>query len=354
MIEFYLFTTIIYVFLILLLLLCVLILGFTIYRKKTDLNNNAWRNGVGVAIVGVLFSEEVDDGIKALNYEFERRRDSSGYKNYVVNELIKAKGDFSGSSGSDLILLYERLNLDRYSFGKLHKLRWHIKAKGIQELGTMQQLKYRKEIFWLANDKHELVRNEAQCAMVSFFGWTGLSFLHVIEHQMSQWHQVQLLNKLNGVKPEDLGDLKTWMESSNDSVVVFAIKLATLYNCPEVYQNVVNCLQSPNHQAKISALEYLRRMPQEDTTDRLISNYYSEDTDYRLTVIDVLKDIGSEKEVQFLITELDDWNNNVKAAAAHSISVLHPLGNSFFKTYLFADTKPWKEIFLQITNNRIA
>jgi hypothetical protein len=307
-----------------------------------------------VVIVGVVFSEEVEGGGEAMTYEFESQLDKAGHRSYMIDELIKAKAAFSGSSTSNLKLLYERLNLDIDSFKKLHSLKWHVRAKGIQELGTMEQTKYRKEIFWLANDKHELVRNEAQCAMVSFFGWSGLSFLDVIEHQMSQWHQVQLLNRLKEVKPDSFEEIKTWLESSNESVILFAIKLATLYNCHAVYPNVVRCLQNSNSQVKLGALEYLRLMPQEDTSGHMIDNYYSGSTGYKLAVITALKEIGSEKEISFLVKELDDWNNDIKAAAASSISTLHPLGNGFFQTYPFAEAKPWKEIFFQITNKHIA
>jgi hypothetical protein len=352
--EFYLFTVIIYALLILLFLLFVLILYFTIHRQESDLDKIAWQRSVAVVIVGVVASEEVEDGLEAMTYEFEKGLDKAGYRNYMIDELIKAKAAFSGSSTSHLKSLYGRLNLDIDSFRKLHSLKWHIKAKGIRELGAMEQTKYRKEIFWLANDKHELVRNEAQGAMVSFFGWSGLSFLDVIEHQMSKWHQVQLLDKLKYVKPDTFEELKAWLESSNESVIVFAIKLATLYNCHAVYQNVARCLQISSDQVKLCALEYLRLMPQADTFDRMFSNYYSESTGYKLAVITALKDIGSEKEITFLVKELNDQNNDIKAAAAGSISILHPLGNGFFKTYLFAAAHPWKEIFFQITNKHIA
>jgi hypothetical protein len=352
--EFYIFTVIIYTLLILLFLLSVLILYFTIRRQESDIDKIAWQHSAAVVIVGVVSSEEVEEGREAMTYEFERGLDKAGYRNYMIDELIKAKVAFSGSSTTSLKALYESLNLDIDSFKKLHSLKWHIKAKGIQELAMMEQAKYRKEIFWLANDRHELVRNEAQCAMVSFFGYTGLSFLDVIEHQMSQWHQVQLLNKLKYVKPDSFEEIKTWLESSNESVIVFAIKLATLYNCHDVYQNVAGCLQSSNDQVKLAALEYLRLMPREDTSGQMIGNYYSENTGYKLAVITALKDIGSEKEIPFLVKELDDPNNEIKAAAAGSISTLHPLGNSFFKTYPFAEANPWKEIFFQITNKQIA
>jgi HEAT repeats len=352
--EVYLFPVIIYTLLILLFLVTILVMYFTIRREESDLDKIAWQHSVGVVIVGVVFIEGVEEGCEAMTHEFEKRLNKKGYKNYMINELIKSKRAFSGSSADSLKLLYERLNLDTISFGKLHHSKWHIRAKGIQELGIMEQTKYRKEIFWLANDGHELVRNEAQCAMVSFFGWSGLSFLNAIEHQMSQWHQVQLLDKLSEVKPDTFKDIREWMESTNESVIVFAIKLATLYKCHEVYQSIVKCLQSPNSQVKISALEYLRLMPQEDTSDQMINNYYAEDIGYKLAVITSLKDIGSEKEISFLVKELDDQDNDIKAAAANSLSILHPLGNGFFSTYPFAKTKPWKEIFLQITNKKVA
>jgi hypothetical protein len=352
--DFYLFTLFIYAVLILLCILSILILGFTIYREKSDLNKIAWQRSVAVVIVGVVFSEEVEGGREAMTYAFERHLDKSAYRNYMIDELIKAKQGLSGSSASHLKLLYESLNLDIDSFEKLHNLKWHVKAKGIRELGLMEQTKYRKEIFWLANDKNELVRNEAQCAMVSFFGWPGLSFLNAIEHQMSRWHQVQLLDKLKDVKLEAIEDIKGWLESSNKSVIVFAIKLATLYKCPDVYHHVVRCLQSSNSQVKISALEYLRLMPQADTSDQMINSYYSESTGYKLAVITALRDIGTEKELSFLVKELHDWNDDIKVAAANSISILHPLGNDFFQTYPFAEAKPWKEIFLQITNKQTA
>lgn len=354
MIDFYVFTVIIYAILILLLLLFVLILGFAVYRKKSDYNKNAWKHTVAVVIVAVVFSEEVEGGYEAMMHEFKRSLNRSGYRKYMIDELIKAKKGLSGSSTSNLIMLYERLNLDIDSFRKLHSLKWHIRAKGIRELGIMEQTKYRKEIFWLCNNQNELVRNEAQCAMVGFFGWPGLSFLNAIEHQMSQWHQVQLLNKLADVKPDSFEEIKSWLESSNESVIVFAIKLATLYKCQDVYHNVILCLQSSSNQVKITALEYLRLMPQEDTSDHMINNYHSENINYKLAVIAALKDIGTDREIPFLVKELDDTNNEIKAAAAGSISTLHPMGNDFFETYPFAKARPWKEIFFQLTNKQTA
>ena len=276
------------------------------------------------------------------------------FREYVINELIQIKKSISGSSISNLKKLYENLDLDRDSFEKLKKLKWHVRAKGIQELGLMDQKKYQKEIFWLTNNENELVRNEAQCAMVDFSGFAGLSFLNVTEYPMSQWQQMQLLNKLHHVKAENFDLIKKWMKSSNESVIVFALKLARFYNCDEVYDEVVACLQGSSLQLKTNALEYLKEMPKEDTADLITTQNYLENKACNLKAIHALKEIGTEKQIPFLLDKLQDKDHDVKAAAARSISSLHPAGNSYLQSYLFADKNPWKSIFLQIQNERTA
>ncbi|HXB44952.1 MAG TPA: hypothetical protein VNV85_12880 [Puia sp.] len=356
-INFHLFVIIIYVFLALLFLLLISILCFTIYKKRIEFNKKLWQqNLAGVINQAILFveEEEEEEARIDLTYKIKTLLQNSGFRDYVINELIQIKKSLSGSSTSNLKKLYESLNLDRDSFGKVTELRWHVKAKGLQELGEMEQSKYLKEIFWLTNDENELVRNEAQCAMVSFSGFLGLSFLNVTEYPMSEWQQVQLLNRLNDIKPENSNVIKKWLQSSNESVVVFSLKLAAFYNCNNVYNDVITCLHSSSLRVKITALEYLKQRPQDDTPEQIIKQDHFESKVYNLAVIDVLKDIGSEKQMYYLQKKLHDKDNDIKAAAAKTISCLHPLGNSYLQSHLLAKENPWKSIFLQITNERVA
>jgi HEAT repeat protein len=339
-----------------LLLLLTSIVCFSIYKRKIDANKKLWQQHVaGVINQAILFDDEEEEEDRAdITDKIRTLLQNRGFRDYVINELIQIKKSLSGSSTSNLKKLYENLGLDGDSLGKLHKVQWHVKAKGIQELGIMNQAKYMKEIFWQANNENELVRNESQCALVGFSGFAGLSFLNVIEYPISQWQQVQLLNKLNDVKPENFDLVKDWMQSSNESVVVFALKLARFYNCYDVYDHVIGCLQSPSLQVKLNALEYLKEMPKEDTADQIINQDYFENKVCKLTVIHALKDIGNEKQIPFLLKKLHDKDDDIKAAAAKSLSILHPLGNEYLQAYLFADENPWKAIFLQITNERTA
>jgi len=333
-------------------LLFTFILGFTIYKRRIESNKKLWQQNIALIISEALFFTEEEPG--DIIYKNKKLLLNSMFRDCVINELIQTKKNLSGESNLSLKKLYESLELDKDSFKKLHNIKWHIKAKGIQELGIMEQIKYAEEIFRLTSDANELVRNEAQCALVSFYGFSGLRFLNVTEYPISQWQQIQLLNKLNDVIPENFDSIKKWLQSPTESVVIFSLKLATFYNCYDVYNNVINCLQSASQQVKLTALEYLKKMPQEDTPDQIINHFLSENKVYKLAVIYTLKDIGSEKQVSFLLKNLHDEDDDIKAAAAKSLSCLHPQGAEFLQTHLFADEHPWKAIFLHITNERAA
>lgn len=352
-VSLYQFMYVIYVILVLLVLLFTSILGFTIYKRKIEGNRKLWQQTIAPVISQAIFEDEEEAG-EDLSYNLQTLLQNSKFRQYVINELVQVKKNLSGSSGLNLKKLYELLKLDKHSFEKLHNVKWHIKAKGIEELGIMEQTKYAREIFWITNNKNEQVRNAAQAALINFYGFSGLHFLNVTEYPVSQWQQIQLLNKLNDVKPDHFYDIKKWLQSPNESVKVFALKLAIFYNCQDVYKDVIDCLQSPDLQVKLNALKYLKKMPQEDTPDHIINNYAFENKAYKLTVIHALEDIGNEEQISFLLKKLHDKDDDIKAAAAKSLSSIHPLGTEFLQTHLFADEDPWKAIFLQITNERAA
>lgn len=218
----------------------------------------------------------------------------------------------------------------------------------------MGQVKYVKEIFKLTNNTNELVRNEAQCALINFYGLPGLRFLNVTVYPISQLQQIQLLNILYLLKAGVFYPLIKWLSSTNESVIEFALKLATFYNSYEVYDHVLKCLQHDNLQIKLNALEYLKNMPREDTALRIIDTYSFENKIYKLAVLDALQCIGSDNHISFLQHLLQDNDNDIKVAAAKSTSKLHPNGAAFLQTHSFAETNPWKKIFCQINTDLAA
>jgi hypothetical protein len=353
-IDSYVLISLIYIFLILIGLLFIFIIVFTINKSRIEFNKKLWLQRIELIISQAIFSSDDEGEPEDITAGIGLLLQKSLFRQYLINELIHARKNLSGASTLNLVKLYESLELDKDSFKKLQSKEWHIKAKGIQELAIMEQLKYVKEIFRLTNYENELVRNEAQCALVNFYGFSGLRFLNVTTYPISQWQQIQLLYKLNGAKPKNFDGIKKWLQFPNESVKVFSLKLAAYFNLYDVYADVINCLQSPDLLVRLTALEYLKKMPQEDTPEKIISIYSFVNKKSKLLILDILKEVGSEKQMLFLLKQLHNSDDDIKVAAAKTLSGIHPLGASCLQTHLFADEYPWNAIFLQINNERAA
>jgi hypothetical protein len=335
-------------------LVFIFILFFSFYKRSLENKKKLWQGNLATVISQAIFFENNGEVVMEINPEVTQLLHNDTFRQYFINELIHAKKNLSGAPIANLIYLYEMLELDKDSLQKIGSKKWHIKAKGIQELAIMEQVKYVKQIFRLTNDPNELVRNEAQCALVNFYGFKGLRFLNVIIHPISQWQQIQLLNYLHDLQDVNRIQLKKWLKSNNNSVVTIALRLASLYNCQEVYTEVIYCLQMANTQVKMNALDYLKKINRDDTSDEIIKCYASSERKVKLNVLSVLQETGNERQIPFLMKQLHNIDDTIKLAAARALSCLHPLGAAFFQTHLFADEYPWDAIFSQINNERAA
>lgn len=351
----YSFISLIYVFLLLLALLLVLTGGFTNYKKKIAFNKNLWKQTIAEVISeAIFFTDDEEEEQLGTTNNIEKLLKKSRFRNCLINEMIAAKKNISGSSRQSLKNVYEKLHLDKDSVKKLNSRKDHIKAKGIHELAMMEQVKYEEFFFGLTDNANELVRNEAQCALVGFNGFSGLRFLDATAYPISQWQQIQLLNKLNKMATTSFEPLKNWLHSSNESVVIFSLKLAAYYNSSDFYNEIINCLHSPAVQVKLQVIEYLKKIPGENGADEIIRHYCNANKRYKLAVLDALLEIGSEKQLSFLLKQLRNEDDDIKAAAAKCVSHLHPSGKSFLQIHRFADENPWKAIFQQIKTDHAA
>jgi len=353
-VELYKLINIVYLLFILLILLFTFIAGFSVYKKRRECATHLWEDAITTIISQVIFLNNEQNELIEITNDIKKLLQNPAFRNCMINEMIKAKKNLSGSAKVNLKNLYEMLGLDKDSYKKLNNAKFHIKAKGINELAAMEQIKYVKEIFRFTNNRNECVRNEAQCALVCFYDYMGLRFLNIIAYPISQWQQIQLIHKLSNVPPKDTTAVKKWLLSKSESVIVFSLKLATFYSCFDVYDNVMECLQNASLLVKLNALEYLKKMPQPDTADKIISSYSFDNKMYKLAIIDTLNVIGNENQIAFLLKQLNNKDDDLKTAAAKTLAHLHPSGNAFFKTHLFANKYPWKNIFLQITNEHAA
>ncbi|MEO6719504.1 MAG: HEAT repeat domain-containing protein [Ferruginibacter sp.] len=244
-------------------------------------------------------------------------------KKVLLRELMKVKKSLSGVSGKNLEILYAQLSLDQVSLQRLESKKWHIKAKGIQELAVMHQHSQYSAIFNLTNDQDMMVRMEAQTSIVRLNGYKGLQFFDNLSYPLSEWHQLNLLHLLaHEPVMEEHGVIK-WLNSSNATVVQFSLKLIAGQHAIELYDEVVKCLHHTDEVVRKEAVLCLGQMPSPSVALEL-NNHYRDETDknIRLCIIDEFQRVASRHDLPFLQTLQQADDVDVKLAANKTVLYL--------------------------------
>ena len=237
---------------------------------------------------------------------------------YAIDELVRCKKNFSGSVSASIVALYIQLGLKKLSQQKLANKKWHIKARGIQELYMMDQKDVLKTIYYNTNSRNEFVRMEAQTGVINLTGFAGLRFLDVISYPLTEWQQLKLLEQLK-LYPEREGlseNIPKWLRSKNETVVIFALKLADEYQQFGVRDYVVGCLEHTNHSVRRQAIKTLLRLEDEETPAILLAYFNSEPFINQAFILDALRTLATGRETDFLIGLLDHPNDTIKLKAA--------------------------------------
>jgi hypothetical protein len=269
---------------------------------------------------------------------------------YAIDDLIISKKNFSGTVASNLVALYLQLDLKKNSLKKLNDKRWHIKARGIQELYQMEQGDMLKAIYHQTNNRNEFVRMEAQTGVIHLTGFPGLRFLDVITYPITEWQQLKLLEQLRlyPVKEDVSVQIPNWLKSMNDTVVVFALKLSDEYQYFNVRNEVVNCLVHPSQQVRSQAIKTVLRLEDDRTSSLLLGYFNKEPYQNQTFILDALKPIATERETVFLKTLLDHPNDMIKLKAAIVLAFSSSIGMLILQKRSQEEPEPFQRILNHI------
>lgn len=299
------------------LVIIVLIYAQLMVKKRMHFHVTRIRNNIEVWISQIILEESVD-GIE-IPKKFYRLLDDPKARQVAIDELANCKKNFSGLVAENIVSLYNKLGLNDDSLNKMNnKRKWYVKAKGIQELYLMDQKKLLTKIYRETNSTNEFVRSEAQIAILYLTGFKGLRFLDVISYPLTLWQQIKLLEQLRLFgKKEDLSDkIPRWLLSKNDTVVIFALRLAAEYQQFAVKNAILGCLVHPSPAVRTRAIKTLIVLADEQTPF-VLTGYYSKETlENQVHILDSLTIMATDDQQSFLEKLLDASDNIIKLKAA--------------------------------------
>jgi hypothetical protein len=243
----------------------------------------------------------------------------------LSREIVRTSESISGLAADNLCMLFEQLNLDKDCLQRFASSQWHRKASAIKDLAAMQQSRYLVKIYRETNNAHNLIRTEAQLAVVKLTGFKGLRFLTIVSRPLSQWQQLSLLNHLQEGDIEE-ENIRLWLSSGNDSVVEFALRLVEIFKCYDLHTETVGCLQHASALVRLQALQTLKEIPNETTAAALMLQFPQATKQEQLEILSVLNETETNTGlINFLTSLLHHADEAIRFRAIEALQRISPV-----------------------------
>ena len=283
-----------------LLIVGVLYYSFHLFKKLIHLIKWSQEIDHKVSEAIVYGSEEVE----TTSDSFSRFSNNSSFRDLFLEKLVDSEKKFSGAAQNEISKLFQDYNLEKETLKKLNQKKPYLIAGGIQEVASMRVESAVPKIASFLNHPSPLVYQEAQYAMVSFKGFDGLQFLDSVSNKISEWQQLRLLISISNVPENCEETVNNWLQSQNDSVIIFTLRLLRKFQMLSFYSNVLELLEHPSEEIRIQAVQTLQSLENSSTVDHLTESYANQTPEVQVEIIRALKSSKDQRCVDFLKKEL--------------------------------------------------
>lgn len=314
-------------------LLIIILLNRRRMEKEEKLKNYLMEKYQGL-IIDYLFGNAKPDDFRSIASDNYRRQ-------VLIDQMIDVSINLKGEEAKKLLGLYKHLGLDRDSITRAYDYRWHKKIKGFRELAFMNIKDANGAIYKALNSSNEILRMEAQIALVRLSDDDPFGFLSKLTRPFSLWEQITLHELMiqHEIQPPSF---KKWLSSPNDTVVMFALRMIREFKQkdaePEVGQSLLH--QSPS--VRWLAAQVAGDMGMLSTLETMKHMYKNQD--YNIC-LEIVKSMGKMPDVSMMgflklvLDKEDDVQLQIEATKAienmgeEGVKTLVKLMKSEYKNY---------------------
>ena len=267
---------------------------------------------------------------------------SDNYRRQVlIDEMIDVSINLKGEEAKKLLSLYKHLGLDRDSIARAHSLRWHKKIKGFRELAFMNIRDGNDAIYKALNSSNEILRMEAQIALVRLSDKDPFEFLSHLERPFSLWEQItlhELLIQHNIQVPS----FSKWLTSPNPSVVMFALRMIREFKQKDAEADVNEVLMHSDPSVRQLAVQVAGDLELRSTLDTMKRMYKNQGYNICLEIVKAMgkmPDLSMLGFLKLVLDKEDDVQLQIEATKAienngeEGVKTLVKLMKSEYKNY---------------------
>jgi hypothetical protein len=285
--------------------------------------------------------------------EFRSIASDNYSRQVLVDQMIDVSVNLKGEESTKLFGLYQYLGMDRDSLARARDFRWHKRIKGFRELAFMNIRDANDIIAKSLNSSNEILRMEAQIAMVRLSDKHHFDFLNQLKRPFSLWEQITLHDLIiqhNIPVPE----FKKWLLSVNDTVVIFCLRMIKEFKQIEAEEEIRNSLLHRSPEIRRLAVQVAGDLGLVSTRGIMKKMYKNQD--YK-TCLEIVKSMGKMPDTSmlgFLKLVLDKEDDvQLQIEATKSIEKMGEEGVKALVKIMKSEYKNYSIIIRHVLDRRI-
>lgn len=203
-------------------------------------------------------------------------------KRLLYKTMIYLMHNLNGEYAEKLKTYFYEMGLEKYLLQNLRSKRWWIITQGLRDSRIMG---YKKAVTFAEkyiNAKQLELRVEAQISIMSMKTHDPFEFLNRLKRPFSPWARIHLFQEISFW--EEKPDASQWLTSENPGVLVFALRVMTLWG-QKGDNNLIHPLSDhPNPLVRSELISYAAHIKDKDLWNKGAMKYHSETNAVRQTI----------------------------------------------------------------------
>lgn len=262
-------------------------------------------------IIDYLFGNAQPDDFKPIASDNYRRQ-------VLVDQMIDVSENLKGDDEKKLFTLYKQLGLDRDSVRRAYDRRWHKKIKGFRELAFMNIHDANDAIFKALDSKNEILRMEAQIALVRLSDDNHFAFLSDLKRPFSLWEQITL-HELIIQHDIPVPSFSQWLGSSNPTVVMFCLRMIREFKQKDAEEGIRALFEHKSPEVRQLAIQVAGDLDMRSTLEPMKKMY--KDQEYKVC-LEIVRSMGKMPDpsmlgfLKLVLDKEDDVQLQIEATKA--------------------------------------
>jgi hypothetical protein len=301
-------------------------------------------------LVDFLFATDNASNVPS---EIKKIASSSYNRKMLIDQMIDLSINLSGETKEKLRGLFFALKLERDSIRKVYSRKWHIKVKGFRELAFMDIVEANDQIIRCLKSKNDIIRMEAQLAMVRLSHSDSFGFLDHLEKPFTLWEQLTVYETImyhNLPVPH----FDRWLFSKNKTVVLFALRMIDIFKQRETYPNLFWMLVNEDPEIRNLTIRTIGNLKIKEASPHLKRLYKNETYRNCLAIVQAIAKFPNERVLNFLKLVIDKEEDvQLQIEAAMAINNMGDVGRAELQKLMNSDYKNYQIIIKHVLDKRI-